>query len=171
MAVVVFGEIDGRVSERVLRFRDAGLAAGYTPRVSENIRKELWSKYAMQGGTAAVCCLSRQSVGVIREDPDLRALLMRGMREVIDVASAQGIALDADVIDKAMVFTDNAKHDVKISMLEDLEAGKPLELEWLAGHLVREARRLGVPVPVHEMAYACIRPSANGSGARRRAAN
>jgi 2-dehydropantoate 2-reductase len=43
-------------------------------------------------------------------------------------------------------------------MLEDLEAGRPLELEWLSGYVSREAARLGVPTPFHDMAYACLKP-------------
>lgn len=164
--VLVFGELDGRISERVAAFRDVGVAAGYMARVSDNIQRELWAKFVMLGGTAAICVLSRQPVGVIRDDERLRALLIQGMQEVVAVAKAKGIELDADVIDRAMVFTYKAKADAKVSMLEDLEAGKPLELEWLHGHLTREARRLGVPVPIHDIAYACARPYAEGNRRR-----
>jgi 2-dehydropantoate 2-reductase len=49
------------------------------------------------------------------------------------------------------------KPDTRVSMLEDLEAGKRLELEWLSGYVSREAARLGVPTPFHDIAYACLK--------------
>jgi 2-dehydropantoate 2-reductase len=62
-----------------------------------------------------------------------------------------------------MVNARTYKPDARVSMLEDLEAGKRLELEWLSGYVSREAARLGVAVPFHDMAYACLRPFAKGA--------
>ena len=55
-------------------------------------------------------------------------------------------------------FDPNAKN----SMLIDLEAGRPLEHEWISGEIVRLGRELGVPTPFHEFAYAILKPFASG---------
>jgi 2-dehydropantoate 2-reductase len=52
--------------------------------------------------------------------------------------------------------------EAKVSMLADLEAGKPLELDWLSGYVSREARQLGVSTPFHDVAYTCLKPLAAG---------
>lgn len=163
--ILQYGELDGRLSERVRAFEAVGLRAGFTPRPSDNILGELWGKFILLGGTAPMCCLTRKPVGVICADPALRALLRQGMEEIAAIARAKGIRLPDGVIEHGMAFNDKAKPDTKVSMLQDLEAGKPLELEWLNGYAVREARRLGVAVPFQEIAYACIRPWATGTAA------
>ncbi len=165
--VLTFGELDGALSPRVSAFRDVGIAAGYQAVVPENIVSELWKKFVMLGGTAALCCLSRQSVGVICRDERLCALMVRAMREVEALAQAKGIDVGADVIEKALAFNRAAKFEAKVSMLEDLEAGRRLELDWTSGYISREGVRLGVPTPVHDIVYACVSPYANGSGGRR----
>jgi 2-dehydropantoate 2-reductase len=163
-----FGEPDGRPSARTRALADALVAGGIDARVSADITADLWHKYFMLGGTAAVCGLSRQPIGVIRDDPALFALLLQAMREIIDVGTAAGVRFAPDALDKAMVFTRDADPATKVSMLEDLEAGRRTELEWLSGHASREGRRLGVPTPLHDVAYACLKPFADGRPAEAR---
>lgn len=165
---LVFGELDGRISERAAAFRDVGLAAGYTARASANIVGELWNKFVMLGAAASVGCLARQPVGRIMQDPSLLALFMQSMNEVIAVAMAKGVALDPDVVEKTLEFARKVKYETKVSMLEDLEANKPLELEWVSGHISREGKRHGIPTPFHDIAYACLKPFTDGSSERRR---
>ena len=160
---LIFGEIDGTLSDRVRTFRDAGVAAGYTATASGKILADLWSKFVMLTGTSAVSCLSRQPVGKVCEDDGLRGLMEQGIREAVAVAAAKGIALPPEIVESSVAFNRSVKYSTRISMLEDLEAGKPLELDWASGYLVREGRRLGVPVPFHEMAYACLKPFAAGT--------
>ena len=161
-----FGELDGRLSPRVEAFRDAGVAAGYDARASANILVELWNKYILLCGFSAVSTLSRQPVGAILADADLRAMLTQAIQEVADVARAKGIGVAADIVDKSVAFCGNFKFDSKASMLEDLEAGKPLELAWLSGTLLRLGAEAGVATPFHKMAYAMLKPLAAGREGR-----
>jgi 2-dehydropantoate 2-reductase len=157
-----FGELDGRVSKRVEAFRDIGVAAGYDAKASTNIQIELWNKYILLCGFSAVSTLSRQPIGPILADPDLRAVLTQSMGEVAAVARAMGIGVAADIVDKSVAFCGNFKADSKASMLEDLEAGKPLELAWLSGTLVGLAADAGVATPFHAIANAMLKPLAAG---------
>lgn len=159
----VFGEADGGASPRCTALAAALRAGGIEAIVAPDIRTVLWNKFFMLGGTAAVCGLARQPVGVVRDDPRLRALLLQAMREIIAVGTASGVPFAPDAIDQAMVFTNDADPGAKVSLLEDLEAGRRLEIEWLSGHVTRAGRRLGVPTPLHDVAYACLAPFANGT--------
>lgn len=161
--LLVFGELDGRISARVAAFRDLCLAAGIEARASENILKELWRKFIPLASLSAIACLSRQPMGPMRDDPLLRALFVRAMSEVVALGEASGIAFEPDIVERMLALAQRFNDEAKVSMLEDLEAGKPLELDWLSGTVSREARRLGVAAPFHDLAYACLKPLAGGS--------
>jgi 2-dehydropantoate 2-reductase len=105
-----------------------------------------------------VTAASRQPIGVLRDDPDGRMLLLNVMREVVAVGRAKGVALDADYADKAIAFADNLPPGTKASMANDLERGNRLELDWLAGRVVSLGRELNVPTPVCETIYAVLKP-------------
>ena len=158
-----FGERDGSMSDRVLAFRNAGQKAGFDAHGSDDIELELWTKFALLGGISPVSTLSRQTVGAIEADEDLWALTRQSVSEVVAVGRAKGIALPPDIVEATLVL--NARFDpgTKTSMLLDLEAGKPLEHEWISGEIVRLGRELGVPTPFHEMAYAVLKPFAAGN--------
>jgi 2-dehydropantoate 2-reductase len=154
---VAFGELDGSSSERTSLFKDVCVKAGIDARLSDDIKAEQWRKFIPVAGLSALAGLARQPIGPVREDARLRALYRQAMQEVAELAAAKGIALEPDIVERMLALAQRYQYDAKVSMLEDLEAGKPLELEWLSGYVSREAARLGVRVPFHDMAYACLK--------------
>lgn len=159
---LVLGEVDGSLSNRVLAFRDVGQRAGFDAEVTENIELELWKKFALLGGISPVTSLSRQAVGAIETDNDLREISRRSINEVLSVGRAKGIAFPADMLETTLALNSRFDPNAKNSMLIDLEAGRPLEHEWISGEIVRLGRELGVPTPFHEIAYAILKPFAAG---------
>jgi 2-dehydropantoate 2-reductase len=159
---LVFGELDGRASRRLAAFREVCLSAGIDARVSDSMPTEQWRKFVPVAGLSAIACLSRQPIGPIREDRKLRALYRQAMTEVVALATAKGVTLESGIVDRMLAAAEHYQPDAKISMLEDLEAGKPLELDWLSGYVSREARQLGVATPFHDVAYTCLKPLAAG---------
>jgi 2-dehydropantoate 2-reductase len=107
--------------------------------------------------------LARQPIGRLRDDPDVRPLLLAAWREVIEVGRARGIRLPDDVLDKVMEFTDHAPPAMKASMALDLERGNRLELPWLSGKVVALGRELGMPTPTHAMMHAMLKPYIMGT--------
>ncbi|HEX2547660.1 MAG TPA: 2-dehydropantoate 2-reductase [Ramlibacter sp.] len=160
---LTFGELGGERTPRVLRFHEAGLQAGYESDLSTDMLRELWRKFVMLNAVAPLCVLSRQPVGVLREDELLRKLMVDSMHEVIAVARARGVELEPGFVDQALHLTDRRDYGAKVSLLEDLEAGRRLELEWICGYVSREARRFGIATPIADIAYACLRPAAQGT--------
>jgi len=159
---LIFGELDGRVSQRVAAFREVCLSAGIDARVSDSMQTEQWRKFVPVAGLSAISCLSRQPIGPIREDRKLRALYRQAMTEVVALATAKGVALESGIVEHMLALAERYQPEARVSMLEDLEAGKPLELDWLSGYVSREARRLGVATPFHDVAYTCLKPLAAG---------
>jgi 2-dehydropantoate 2-reductase len=141
-------------------FRDACVQAGIDARLSSDIRADLWRKFIPVAALSALACLCRQPIGPILADPALARLYRQAMSEVAALARKKDVGLEAEVVERMLAVAATYKYDARVSMLEDLEAGKRLELEWLSGYVSREAARVGVPVPFHDMAYACLKPLA-----------
>ena len=161
----VFGERDGRRTPRARRLRDAFAAAGMETHLSDDIVAELWGKFVLLAAASGVIAAARSPLGVVREDPGLRASLRNAMLETAAVAAASDIALEPSLVDDHMALLDGFPAGQKSSMLQDLEAGRKLELDWLSGTVCRLGRRHGVPTPVHDTLLAVLRPFARGGRA------
>jgi 2-dehydropantoate 2-reductase len=155
-----FGEPDGRRSERVERLRAAfARAKGVTVSVPFDIREALWAKFLFIAPFSGVGGATRMSAGVIRSVPEARELLLQAMREVRDVARAQGAALPDEVFDRTFGFFEKLPADATSSMQRDIIEGRPSELEAQTGAVVRLGRAAAVPTPVNGFLYAALLPA------------
>jgi 2-dehydropantoate 2-reductase len=159
---IIFGELNGEVSARVEAFRDAGKAAGIDAVVPESIQVARWNKFIGLAAMAGICCLMRQSVGPLRDDPDVAPLIQSCMREIVDVGIACSVPLEAALVDNWVNLFRSLPAGVSPSMLVDLKAGRRLELRWLTGKVVELGRVHGVPTPVNSVIYAALKPYADG---------
>jgi 2-dehydropantoate 2-reductase len=161
---IVVGEFTGqRNSDRVARFASACRDADIEIQVSDDIRLDLWRKFAFMAPGAALCGLARRPVGAIRS-PIALPIFERAVREVALVARASGVSFsDADV-EQAIRVVHAVPPETKPSFLVDLERGGPNELDALSGTVVRLGRALGVDTPVHATAMAAL--SATGADPR-----
>ena len=149
MQRIVFGEYDGRESERARFLRDALQKSGVTAELTGDVRRAIWEKYAflvaMSGATAVI----RASIGPILADPHARAFFQELMREAAAVARAQGVALPENFVETRMAAAAALPADMSASMRHDLERGNRLELDWLSGGVVALGGQLGVPTPAN----------------------
>lgn len=143
-------------SERVKQIADAFQGAGVNARVSTDIRADLWRKFAFLAPLAAACGLARAPLGRVLAIPLGRLLLERGIREVVAVGRARGISLAESEVDRILKFCDSLPATNKPSLLYDLEAGRPTEIEDLSGAVARIGREVGVQTPIHDTAAAAI---------------
>jgi 2-dehydropantoate 2-reductase len=157
------GAFDGVGADRVHAFAEAGKAAGVDIEVVADIRLALWEKFAMFAAMSGCTALARQTIGVVRADPDLRAFFASAVGEAVSVGRACGIALADDYVARQLAFIDSLPAGMKASMANDLAAGRRLELPWLSGAVVRLGREHGVATPVHATIHAALKPYANGT--------
>jgi 2-dehydropantoate 2-reductase len=162
---IKFGEADGRTTERAARFRDACVAAGIDAEVVADIRAAQWHKFVGLTVNAALTSLTRNPAGIVYHDPDIVALARAMFAEGAAVASAMCIKLPEDIVEWQIQNHQKFPPEMYASMYHDLARGRRLELDSLSGLIVRKGRELGVPTPFHSMAYACLKPYANGSPA------
>ncbi|PYN08695.1 MAG: 2-dehydropantoate 2-reductase [Candidatus Rokuibacteriota bacterium] len=160
---IVFGELDGRVSERATRLRDALAAAGVPVELSTEVRRVLWEKYLLISAQAGTTALTRAPIGVIRQIPETWRMYRRIVEELAAVARAAGVTLPADVVETIIKNASALAPTAFSSLHHDLVHGRRLELEALHGHAVRLGERLGVPTPTVFAVYAALKPHAAGS--------
>jgi 2-dehydropantoate 2-reductase len=162
---MIFGELDGRRSERATDFLALCLEAGFEATLSERILTDLWMKFILLASNASMMAATRQPIGKLRDDPDLRPFFLAAYKEVVDVGRAKGVALPADAVDQIVGFTSHMPPAMKASMALDLDRGNRLELPWLGGKVVALGRELGVPTPTHGMMAAMLKPYIMGAPA------
>jgi 2-dehydropantoate 2-reductase len=119
----------------------------------------LWEKVLFMAAISGVCCIARQPIGPVLGTPETRQLYVKALHEVEAVGRARGVALPAGVVATTLTLTEGFAPSTRPSLLVDLEAGHRLELEAMSGTVVRYGREADVPVPVHEVIYAALKPS------------
>lgn len=159
---LVFGERDGRRSDRLVAFEEAGKRAGFGAKASTQVEADLWIKFVRLSTWSGMTSVTRSPMGVVREDPALFAMMMTAIDEAIAVGTARGISFPPDIVDTTLGMIKAFPAAAKSSMLEDLERGRRLELPWLSGAVVRLGKDVGVPAPTHQFITTVLAPFANG---------
>jgi len=159
---LVFGESDGRLSPRLRAFQDAGRRAGFVADLSPHIDIDLWVKFVRLGTWSGMTAVTRSSMGVIRQHPELLHMMDGALAEAMAVGRARGIAFPEGLVEGTQQMVRNFPPESKSSMLVDLEQGRRLELPWLSGAIVRMGRALNVPTPTHAFINAVLLPHQDG---------
>jgi len=159
---VAFGEPGGGASTRATAFAEICRRAAIDAEVSEDTDLLIWEKFCLVVATSASTGLTRQTVGVVRSDPDMRRVLSDAIGEAARIGRKLGVALPDDLEARVLDFIDHNPPNGKSSQLVDLERGRRLELEGLSGAVVRLGRQTDVPTPVHSIVYAALKPFING---------
>jgi 2-dehydropantoate 2-reductase len=144
--------------DEIERLADACTRAGMPTKAVADARGPQWRKVIFNAATNPIGALTGLTHGRVCEEPTLRRLVSALVDEGKAVAAAQGIELDADpeeLIDHAA--RPEVAYDHKASMLQDVEARRPTEIDYLNGGIVRFGRELGVPTPLNEALAALVK--------------
>jgi 2-dehydropantoate 2-reductase len=155
---IKFGELDNRRSERVERLYRAFANTGVAVEVPSDILKALWDKFLLITSFGGVGAITRAPIGVIRTIPQTRRLLEQCMEEVVAVGRARGVAMADSIVAETMKFLDGIPATATTSLQRDIVDGKPSELEYWNGAVVRLGREASVPTPSHEFVYHSLLP-------------
>jgi 2-dehydropantoate 2-reductase len=152
---ISMGEPNGTRSERCRAIAAALVASGLRCPVTSHIRNEIWVKILGNVAFNPISALTRATLAGMVHDPDVVVLVREIMRETEAVASKLGFQLPVSIDQRIAGAAKVGEH--KTSMLQDLEAGRPLELEAVVGAVVELGERLGVPMPYTNTLYACTK--------------
>lgn len=162
---IKFGETSGEASERGQTIEAVMKGAEINAELSTDIALEIWNKFIVLAAMAGLTSVSRSPVGLVRSDPDLRAMLAGLIGEAEALGRAKGVNLAPDLAERLMAQIDGVPAEAKPSMLMDLEAGRPLELEVIQGTLIKMGAELGIETPVARFIYAALKLHAAGAQA------
>jgi 2-dehydropantoate 2-reductase len=126
-------------------------------RVSGNVEGELWWKLTLNSAYNAASALGQTRYGPMMALPQMRQVMSDAVREIVALAEARGISIAMDdPVGAVLRFGDVMPH-TKSSTAQDIELGRPTEIEYLNGYVVRECDRLGLPAPVNRTLYALVK--------------
>jgi 2-dehydropantoate 2-reductase len=149
------GEPDGVVSGRCNDISQAFVAGGLKCPVERRLRDQIWLKLIGNAAFNPITALTGATLGQLGALPEMLAVLRAIMDECTDVATALGASLRISVDRRLEAGIEVGGH--KTSMLQDREAGKPLELDCITGAVIEIADRLGIPVPHTRTVHACAK--------------
>jgi 2-dehydropantoate 2-reductase len=152
---ISLGEPDGSRSDRCRQIAEALIASGLRCPITTRIRHEIWVKVLGNASLNPVSALTRATLAQMLRDPGVSTLIRNIMQEVEAVSGKLGMELPVSIEQRMAGAEKVGEH--KTSMLQDLEAGRPMELEALVGAVVELGERVGLPMPYTRTAYSCAK--------------
>jgi 2-dehydropantoate 2-reductase len=152
---IIFGQLDGGANETTNSVAQTLVGADIASELSRDIQKVQWTKLLWNAPFCAISCLIRANMKQIVESEMLINLALDCMIEVQAAALSCGIKLSNELLDQAVAFSKDLG-EFKPSMLQDLEARKPLEYEALNGIVVKLLHQAGKRAPINQTFYAML---------------
>ena len=162
---ISLGEPDGSRSERCRQIAQALIASGLRAPVTTHLRNEIWVKILGNVAFNPISALTGATLVRMVRDPQVSEIIRGIMRETEALSTRLGIELPVSIEQRIAGAEKVGEH--KTSMLQDLEAGRPLELEAIVGAVVELGERLEVSMPCTRTVYACTRLLAERRAATR----
>ena len=152
---MTLGEPNGARSDRLRKIGEALSASGLRCPITTRIRHEIWVKVLGNASFNPVSALTRATLVQMARDPGVCSVIRNIMQEVEDVSRKLGMELPVSIDQRIAGAEKVGEH--KTSMLQDLEAGRPMELEPLVGAVVELGERVGLPMTCTRTVYNCVR--------------
>ena len=162
---IVFGEAYGNRERtpRTSKIEEVLSASDIQAEAVADARVPLWEKFIFLAPFAGLSAAARLPLGPLWAQPVFRSTFDRAMAEVEAIARAEGIDVAPDVRAQKMAYLDKSPATSRSSMMMDLGAGRPIEIEALLGTVVRRGSAAGVTTPVMEALYAVLKPFEHGA--------
>jgi len=161
---IAFGEVrewgcsQAFTGEQAERLREAFSRTGVWVETPGDIQAAMWEKFLFIAAISGVGAVARAPVGEVRFLAGSRRMLEQVIEEIYAVALVKGVKLSDDVVARTMAFVDGLPAGSLPSMQRDILDGKPSELEYQNGAVVRMGQESGVPTPVNAFIYHSLLP-------------
>ncbi len=147
------GDADGDLRAIAAMFESAGVACP----IASDIEAALWTKLTLNCAFNAVSALGNARYGRMAAVPAVRAVMDAAVRETVAVARAEGLGLDADELIAATWKLAAAMAEQYSSTAQDIQRGKPTEIDALNGFVAERGAALGIPTPVNRTLHALVK--------------
>jgi 2-dehydropantoate 2-reductase len=145
------GEYAGPVTARTEQVADAWRQAGFAVKTYDDVGQLVWEKLICNVAFAGPCAVLELTIGEAIDNPHAWSVATRCAEEALEVARALGVVV---AVDDAAAYVRRyglAIPGARPSVLLDLLAGRPCEIEWINGSIPREGRRLGLQAPTNDL--------------------
>lgn len=154
---IIFGEIDNSTTERVRMVNELLSASGIHSIVSTDIYSDLWKKF-IPICVSGLLAVTKTTYGELRELKETRQLMLDLLNEIYQLSQKIGIYIEHDFLDKTIAFIDSFPYNSTSSLTRDVWEGKPSEIEYQNGTVIKLAQKFGIKTPVNSFVYSCILP-------------
>jgi 2-dehydropantoate 2-reductase len=155
--LVRLGELEGPATERIERVADAWRSAGFRVQVYDDVRALVWEKLVCNAAFSGVCAITEMTIGEVLDHPDATAVSAACATEAWETARASGAEIGFDdPVAYTRAFGARIP-DARPSMLLDILAGRPCEIDAINGAVPPAARAVGLVAPVNETVAALVR--------------
>ena len=158
----VFAERDSQPSERIAALQQALADAGVSAPETDDIERDLWSKFVLFSAVSGVTAAGRCTIEDITSTPELGSLFRQVMAETAALGRTLGVSLDNEIEAKTWERAQTLPPTMRASTAIDLENGRPLEIEWVSGAVARLSARAGLQAPINKALYALLLPHKAG---------
>ena len=154
---IIFGELDNAETARIHKLKAVFDHAGITARISDDITADLWKKF-IPICVSGLLAVTGTTYGELRELKETRLLMLDLLNEIFRLSQKVGIRIEPDFVAKAVAFIDSFPYDSTSSLTRDIWEGKPSELEYQNGTVVKLADKYDAEAPVNRFVYCCLLP-------------
>lgn len=148
---IVFGELNGEITERVERIKDVFSQAHFKTVATDDIQTAMWNKYVMITGLSGITTLMYSSLGAIQESPYGKEIYLEFLSELHSIAKAEGMSVYPP--EKNYEIAMAMGPGMKASMLRDMEKGLPIEVDHLQGQFLKLAMKYNIDAPNLKLIY------------------
>lgn len=127
------------------------------PKWSSDIEKEIWKKLMINVAINPICAIAGVRNGALTQIPELWVQSLEAMREAESIARASGVDLGSMDNEEYLRKVVTSTSENRVSMLQDLMAGRKTEIDFLCGAVVSKGEELGIPTPRNEVLLALMR--------------
>ncbi len=152
---IVFGEIDRPRTERLVQIQKVFEEAGIDSKISDDVNSELWKKF-ISICVSGLLAVTKTTYGELRELKPTRGLMINLITEVYLLSQKIGVKIESDFVEKTVSFIDTYPYDSTSSLTRDVLEGKPSEIDYQNGTVVRLGEKYGVDTPINSFVYNCI---------------
>lgn len=160
----VVGEYEACENAEARTIADLLTRAGIETSVTENIKKEIWSKVLVNAAINPLATILRQENGALVAHPGLQDIIKAIIREGVQVANSQGARLSEERVFTRTLDVIVQTAENRCSMLQDIEKGRRTEIDQINGAIVDIGQKIGVETPANQMIATLIRAIQDGDG-------
>lgn len=154
---VIFSELDNEHTERTSWLKYTFESAGLTNIWSDDIQADLWKKFLMIC-SSGLLAITKTNYGELRSNPETRSMLNAMLTEIYTIAIAEGINLHESIVEKTMKAIDSFPPESTSSLTRDVWEGKPSEIEYQNGTIVKLGEKHSIATPINTLIYNTILP-------------